>query len=111
MRAVYEGGAAWQRAERHYEAFSGGLAAAGEGSGSSGSGAQGVSCLPAVIEARLERLVRRFRAHFISAVRPQALPSFWSVDYPVFQKGMRLRGKQEPALAAQFAAKATDETV
>ena len=102
MRAVYEGGAQWARAERHYAALAG---APGEGEG----GAAGDSCLPRATEARLTRFVRRWRAHFVAAVRPRALPSFWAVEYPVFQAGMRLRDKKEPLLAEEFSWRARSQ--
>ena len=93
MRLVYEGGDAWQRAAAHYPE----LEEAEEGGGAP------VSLLPRAAEDRLTRFVRRWRAHFVAAVTPVALPSYWAPGYTVFQENTRTRDKLEPALAKEFA--------
>jgi hypothetical protein len=91
MRVVYEGGAAWQAAERNFPPLE--------------EGAYKPLCSPLAraTEERLTRFVRRWRAHFVAAVRPRALPSHWCVHYPVVLPGTRVRGKTEAALVREFA--------
>lgn len=91
VRVVYEGGAAWRAAEHCFPRLVGFKPAH--------------SPLPADAEERLSCFVRRWRAHFVASMAPQALPAEWSVDYPVLMEGTRLRGKEEAALVAEFSRK------
>ncbi len=91
VRVVYEGGASWRAAEHCFPRLVGFKPA--------------FSPLPADAEERISCFVRRWRAHFVASMAPQALPAEWSVDYPVLIEGTRLRGKEEAALVKEFSRK------
>lgn len=61
----------------------------------------GASGLPAAAEQRLARVVQRWRANFLAACQPRALPAGWSVDYKVLQSGLRREGMTETPLVIE----------
>jgi hypothetical protein len=102
MRCVFEGGAAWARAEGAYAAFAALEGPGGVAHAHAALGGASVSGLPPACEVRLEAFVRRWRSHFLAAVQPRCLPPEWGVAYTVFQRDTRTRGHLESALVREF---------
>ena len=100
VAAVYEGGEAWNRARHVLENGLREKAIPGTSEAIiSSSSLRGASGLLLTTEARLEILVRRFRQTFVEACVPRSLPTFWSIDFPVFNAGTRTKEKKEAPLA------------
>lgn len=119
VRSAMLGDARWAAAEKHFPPVSphyvlrdptfettaaaaaaadGGVCDAAELPPPTSTGASG---LPAAAEQRLARLVQRWRANFLAACQPRALPAGWSVDYKVFQSGLRREGMSETPLVLE----------
>ncbi len=128
VRSVVLGDARWRAAEAHFPPVSplyvlrdptfAGAEASGAGGGGAGGDAPaplayslppdlpapcstGASGLPAAAEQRIARMVQRWRANFLAACQPRALPAGWSVDYRVLQSGLRREGMTETPLALE----------
>jgi hypothetical protein len=66
-----------------------------------GDGGRGDSGLTVGAEHRITLLVRRWRAHFLRAVRPVAMPPGWDVRYAVIGTGHRTADKLEHPLVRE----------
>jgi ribonuclease D len=60
------------------------------------------SGMPAAAEQRLTRFVQRWRAHFLATVNPLSMPEGWSVNYRVFQAGLRKSNSVEPTIVQEL---------
>jgi ribonuclease D len=98
MEAVYEGGAAWARAAEAFAPFLPRVVRA--------PSARGFSGLLFDTEDRAAAVVVRFRAAFVRACQPRALPVAWRVDAPVFPESHTRKKTDEEEAAAVRKARA-----
>ena len=96
MESVYEGGAAWARAAEFFAPFLPRVVRA--------PSARGFSGLLFETEDRAAAVVIRFRAAFLRACQPRALPFAWRVEAPVFPEShTRKKKDDDEALAVRKA--------